>query len=165
MSTFDLSPLFRSTIGFDRLMNLLESSTQWAESGNGYPPYNIEKTGSDTYRITLAVAGFAEDELAIETRDTFLVVEGRKSEPEASAAFLYRGIAGRSFKRQFQLADHVKVVGASLTNGLLVVDLVRELPETMKPRRIAIQTASAAGQAFDAKPVETKAIEAGRAAA
>lgn len=165
MSTFDLSPLFRSTIGFDRLMNLLESSTQWAESGNGYPPYNIEKTGTDTYRITLAVAGFGEDELAIETRDAFLVVEGRKSEPEASAAFLYRGIAGRSFKRQFQLADHVKVVGAGLTNGLLVIDLVRELPETMKPRRIAIQTASAAGQAFDAKPVEAKAIEAGRAAA
>jgi molecular chaperone IbpA len=165
MSTFDFSPLFRSTIGFDRLMNLVESSTQWADSGNGYPPYNIEKSGSDTYRITLAVAGFAEDELAIETRDTLLIVEGRKNEPEASAAFLHRGIAGRSFKRQFQLADHVKVVGASLNNGLLVIDLVRELPEAMKPRRIAIETSSASRKAFEAKPIEAKAVEGGREAA
>lgn len=159
MSTFDFSPLFRSTIGFDRLMSLIESSNQWADSGNGYPPYNIEKTGTDTYRITLAVAGFAEDELAIESRDALLVVEGRKSEPEASAALLYRGIAGRSFKRQFQLADHVKVVGASLSNGLLVIDLVRELPEAMKPRRIAIETSSPSRKAFEAKPIEAKAHE------
>lgn len=138
MTTFDFSPLFRSTIGFDRLMNLLESSSQWADSGNGYPPYNIERTGEDTYRITLAVSGFSEDELAIEARENVLVVEGRRKETDNGHTFLYRGIAGRSFKRQFQLADHVTVVGAELSNGLLTIDLKRELPEAMKPRRIAI---------------------------
>lgn len=143
MNTFDFSPLFRSTVGFDRLMNMLESSGQWSEASNGYPPYNIEKTGEDQYRISIAVAGFAEDELAIEARQNALLVEGRKKETEAGA-FLYRGIAGRSFKRQFQLADHVKVSGAQLHNGLLVVDLVRELPEAMKPRRIEIKTTAPA---------------------
>jgi len=139
MTTFDFSPLFRSTIGFDRLANLLENSTQWSETGsNSYPPYNIERVGEDQYRITLAVAGFDEQELAIEFRENLLLVEGRKREAEAANAFLYRGIAGRSFKRQFHLADHVKVTGARLHNGLLVVDLVRELPEAMKPRRIEI---------------------------
>lgn len=138
MNTFDFSPLFRSTVGFDRLMNMLESSGQWSEASNGYPPYNIEKTGEDQYRISIAVAGFAEDELAIEARQNALLVEGRKKETEAGA-FLYRGIAGRSFKRQFQLADHVRVTSAQLKNGLLVIDLVREVPEAMKPRRIEIK--------------------------
>ncbi|MBK8176437.1 MAG: Hsp20 family protein [Rhodospirillales bacterium] len=138
MTTFDFSPLFRSTVGYDRLMNLLENSVQWSEAGNGYPPYNIEKAGEDQYRITLAVAGFAEGELAIETRENALVVEGRKKDAETETAFLYRGIASRSFKRQFQLADHVHAVNAKLNNGLLVIDLVRELPEAMKPRRIQI---------------------------
>lgn len=141
MTTFDFSPLFRSTVGFDRLMNLLENSVQWTEAGNnGYPPYNIEKTGEDRYRITLAVAGFADDELAIEARENALFIEGRKKDAESGATYLYRGIAGRSFKRQFQLADHVKVTGAALQNGLLVVELVREIPEAMKPRRVAISS-------------------------
>jgi molecular chaperone IbpA len=140
MTTFDFSPLFRSTVGFDRLMTMLENSVQWAEGSNGYPPYNIEKTSEDQYRITLAVAGFGEDELSIEARENALLVEGRKKEGDAGHSYLYRGIAGRSFKRHFQLADHVKVVGAHLHNGLLVIELVRELPEAMKPRRIEITT-------------------------
>ncbi len=144
MTTFDFSPLFRSTVGFDRLMNMLENSMQWTDTGNGYPPYNIEKTGEDQYRITLAVAGFGQDELNLEVRENALLVEGRKKEANAGHAYLYRGIAGRSFKRQFQLADHVKVTGAALQNGLLVIDLVRELPEAMKPRRIEISTATPA---------------------
>lgn len=161
MTTFDFSPLFRSTVGFDRLMNLLENSGQWSDPGNGYPPYNIEKSGEDQYRVTLAVAGFAEDELFIETRENTLTIEGRKKDAESGRAFLYRGIAGRSFKRQFQLADHVKVSGAQLQNGLLVVDLVREVPEAMKPRRIAISTGSPASL----PTAETKRIEEVRNAA
>lgn len=155
MTTFDFSPLFRSTVGFDRLMNMLENSVQWAEGGNGYPPYNIEKTGEDRYRITLAVAGFGEDELAVEARENALLVEGRKKEGDAGHSYLYRGIAGRSFKRQFQLADHVRVTGAHLHNGLLVIELLRELPEAMKPRRIEITTAAPAisGEAAET-PVE-----------
>lgn len=149
MTTFDFTPLFRSTVGFDRLMNLIEASTQWAESGNGYPPYNIEKTGENAYRITLAVAGFAEDELNLEVRETVLLVEGRKKEQETEPAYLYRGIAGRSFKRQFQLAEHVNVIGAQMHNGLLTIDLKREIPEAMKPRRIAIKTDAPVA---DAKP-------------
>jgi molecular chaperone IbpA len=143
MTTFDFSPLFRSTVGFDRLMTLLENAGQWSENGNGYPPYNIERTGEDQYRVTLAVAGFGEDELAIEVRENALLVEGRKKDADGGHAFLYRGIAGRSFKRQFQLADHVKVSGAQLHNGLLVIDLVREIPEAMKPRRVEIKTSGA----------------------
>jgi molecular chaperone IbpA len=138
MTTFDFAPLFRSTVGFDRLMNLMETSARWADAENGYPPYNIEKTGHDRYRITLAVAGFDEKELSAEVRENVLFIEGRKREPEAEHTYLYRGIAGRSFKRQFQLADHVQVVSASVQNGLLIVDLVRELPEAMKPRKIQI---------------------------
>lgn len=139
MSTFDLSPLFRTSVGFDRLMRTLQESAQWSEASNGYPPYNIEKTGDDRYRITVAVAGFSEAELAVQVHETVLTVEGKRR-PERAGAFLYRGIAGRSFKRQFQLADHLQVVGAALDNGLLVVDLVREVPEAMKPRQIPIAT-------------------------
>lgn len=153
MTTIDFSPLFRSTVGFDRLMELLESSTQWAESANGYPPYNIERTADDHYRITLAVAGFSEDELALEARENMLLVEGRKKDAEGHHAYLYRGIAGRSFKRQFQLADHVRVVSANLHNGLLTVELVRELPEAMKPRRIAISAAAPAAVASEVPPL------------
>jgi molecular chaperone IbpA len=155
MSAFDFSPLFRSTVGFDRLMNLLEASTHWSEPSNGYPPYNIEKTGDDAYRITLAVAGFSEDELGIEVRENLLIVEGRKQEGEAAQGYLYRGIAGRSFRRNFQLADHVKVVGANLHNGLLTIALVREIPEAMKPRRIEIAAEPpAAVSVGDAKRIE-----------
>ena len=139
--SFDYSPLFRSTVGFDRLMRLLEESTQWSETGNGaggYPPYNIEKLGRDHYRITLAIAGFSERDLAIHVRENALLVEGKKNEAEGERAYLHRGIAGRSFRRQFHLADHVKVTSASLQNGLLVIDLAQELPEAEKPRRIEI---------------------------
>ncbi|MBL8666877.1 MAG: Hsp20 family protein [Rhodospirillales bacterium] len=143
MTTIDFAPLFRSTVGFDHLMSLLENSGQWSESANGYPPYNIERTGEDRYRVTVAVAGFTGDELNVEAREHSLLVEGRKKEAETSRSFLYRGIAGRSFKRQFQLADHVRVTGATLGNGLLVIDLVREVPEAMKPRRVDIKTTDA----------------------
>lgn len=161
MTTYDFSPLFRSTVGFDRLMSLIENSMQWAEAGNGYPPYNIEKVGDDQYRITLAVAGFSEDELSAEVKENVLFLEGRKKDAEATHAYLYRGIAGRSFKRQFQLADYVRVVGARLHNGLLIVDLVRELPETMKPRKIAIAT----GEAAAVTGAQPTLIEGGRQAA
>ena len=143
MRTLDFAPLFRSTVGFDRMMRLLEETKHLGEAGNGYPPYNIEKTGEDAYRITLAVAGFGEDELTIEARDNVLVVEGQKKDPESDVSVLYRGIAGRNFRRQFQLADHVKAVDAHLDNGMLVIDLVRELPEEMKPRRIPVTVGTA----------------------
>ena len=159
MTTFDFSPLFRSTVGFDRLMRLMESSTQMADAANGYPPYNIEKTGEDQYRITVAVAGFSQDELNVESQENTLVIEGRKKEGDAEARYLYRGIAGRSFKRQFQVADHVKVIGASLNNGLLIIDLVREIPEAMKPRRIPIMAASEAGQTIEGEAEQPKQIE------
>ena len=159
MTTFDFSPLFRSTVGFDRLMRLMESSTQMADAANGYPPYNIEKTGEDQYRITVAVAGFGQDELNVESQENTLVIEGRKKEGDAEARYLYRGIAGRSFKRQFQVADHVKVIGASLNNGLLIIDLVREIPEAMKPRRIPIMAASEAGQTIEGEAEQPKQIE------
>lgn len=150
--SFDYSPLFRSTVGFDRLMRLLEDSMQWTEGGNGgYPPYNIEKRGQDQYRITLAVAGFGERDLAIHVRENALLIEGKKNEPEGETAYLHRGIAGRSFKRQFHLADHVKVTSASLHNGLLVIDLVQEVPEAMKPRRIEI-IAKGSEQTLGASP-------------
>ena len=138
MTTFDFSPLFRSTVGFDRLMRTLEESNQWAEGDNGYPPYNIEKTGEDKYRITLATAGFGDEDLSMEVHRNVLTIEGRKQGTADPAKYLYRGIAGRSFKRQFRLADHVEVAEAHLRNGLLTVDLVREVPEAMKPRRIEI---------------------------
>ncbi len=138
MTTFDFSPLFRSTVGFDRLMRTLEESNQWAEGDNGYPPYNIEKAGEDQYRITLAVAGFGEQELGMEVHQNVLTIEGRKQGTTDLSKYLHRGIAGRSFKRQFRLADHVEVSDAHLQNGLLTVDLVRRVPEAMKPRRIEI---------------------------
>lgn len=144
MTTFDFSPLFRSTVGFDRLMNALEESNRWAEADNGYPPYNIEKTGEDKYRITLAIAGFGHDELSIEIHQNVLTIEGRKQSTADPANYLYRGIAGRSFKRQFRLADHVEVAEAHLQNGLLTVDLLREVPEAMKPRRIEISASAPA---------------------
>ncbi len=137
MTTYDFSPLFRSSVGFDRLMRLLENSSR-VDAAAGYPPYNIEKTGEDAYRITLAVAGFGEDDLSIKVRENTLTVEGHRQEQDGDVRYLHRGIAGRTFKRQFGLADHVVVTEASLQNGLLNIDLVRELPEAMKPRKIAI---------------------------
>jgi molecular chaperone IbpA len=137
MTTFDLTPLYRTAIGFDRLADMLSNASR--VDGNGYPPYNIEARGEDRYRITMAVAGFAEDDLDIVSEQNTLTVSGGKTEAEdEDRQFLYRGIATRSFERRFQLADHVRVDSASLENGLLHIELKRELPERMKPRRIAI---------------------------
>ncbi len=141
MTTFDLSPLFRSSVGFDRLANLLEDSVRWTDTGNAYPPYNIEKTGEHDYRITLAVAGFGENDVTVTVKESTLLVEGQKQDAENGVSYLYRGIAGRSFKRQFQLAEHLQVTAASMQNGLLTIDLHREVPEAMKPRQIPISTA------------------------
>ena len=139
MRTFDFSPFYRSTIGFDRMARLLESASRLSEAENGYPPYNIEAVGEDHYRLTVAVAGFARDELDIELHDGTLTVSGRKAEEgEESHRYLHRGIAGRAFTRRFQLADHVKVEEAALENGVLTVDLIREVPEERKPHRIEI---------------------------
>ncbi len=142
MTTFDLSPLYRSTIGFDHLVSLLDSVSNIDRGQPSYPPYNIELMDRDSYRITMAVAGFRADEIAIETENNSLTISARKEEKESSRKFLHQGIAARNFQRQFKLENHVKVTGASLENGLLHVDLVREVPEAMKPRRIAIDTAS-----------------------
>lgn len=138
MTTFDLSPLYRTAIGFDRLADMLSNASR--VDGNGFPPYNIEASGEDQYRISMAVAGFSESELDIVTEQNTLTVSGQKlaDEQQADTEFLYRGIATRSFERRFQLADHVRVMSAKLENGLLHIDLHRELPEQMKPRRIEI---------------------------
>jgi len=138
MTTYDLSPLYRTAIGFDRLADMLSSASR--VDGNGYPPYNIEARDEDRYRISMAVAGFAESELDIVTEQNTLTVSGSKETGDSDDAreYLYRGIANRSFERRFQLADHVRVESARLENGLLHIDLKRELPEQMKPRRIEI---------------------------
>jgi molecular chaperone IbpA len=151
MRTFDLAPLYRSTVGFDRLFNMLDG---FDASTPGYPPYNIERTGENDYRISVAVAGFGEDELSIETKENTLTIKGEKTadEQKNSNEVLYQGIAARAFERVFQLADHVQVKGAALENGLLHVDLVREIPEAKKPRQIAIN-----GKTSKPKVVEQKA--------
>jgi molecular chaperone IbpA len=150
MRTFDLTPLYRSTVGFDRLFSLLDQATG-LESAPSYPPYNIERTGENAYRITVAVAGFAEPELSIEVKENTLTIRGEKQakQNEKNGEVLYQGIAARAFERRFQLADHVVVKGAALENGLLHVDLVREIPEAMKPRSIPIGNGSA--KVIDAK--------------
>jgi molecular chaperone IbpA len=151
MRHFDLSPLYRSTVGFDRLAGILDQVMTADPVQNTYPPYNIEKTGEDAYRITIAVAGFAEDELNIEAREGQLVVTGRKAEVEDKSTYLHRGIATRAFERRFQLADHVRAERAVTENGLLHIDLVREVPEALKPRRIEIARRDAIeGRAEDA---------------
>lgn len=139
MRTFDFTPLYRSTIGFDHLTSLLDAVTQREQSQPSYPPYNIELLEKDKYRITMAVAGFVEDELDIQSEKQTLTIRGKKAEDgDKQRNYLHQGIAGRNFERVFQLADHVKVTGASLNNGLLDIELTREIPEEMKPRQIAI---------------------------
>lgn len=139
MRTFDLSPLYRSTVGFDRLASMLDQVMSHDVSAPSYPPYNIEKTGEHDYRITLAVAGFAEGDLTVEVKEQVLTVTANKREqPAAQTVYLHRGIAERGFERRFQLADHVKVTGAALENGLLHIDLAREVPEALRPRTIEI---------------------------
>ena len=154
MRHVDFSPLYRSTVGFDRLFSMLDNMSQ-PESTPTYPPYNIERVGEDAYRISMAVAGFAEGDLSIEAKRNALTVKGEKvdEEKEGESEFLHRGIASRAFERRFQLADHVEVVGAELKNGLLHIDLKREIPEEMKPRKIAI----AAAPAGTFKEIEAKA--------
>jgi molecular chaperone IbpA len=141
MRSFDLTPLFRSTVGFDRLSRLMDAATRIDDSSPSYPPYNIERSGEDTYRIAMAVAGFGENDLTITTQDNQLVISGKLGKDDDGQSFLYRGIAGRAFERRFTLADHIRVAGASLVNGLLHVELVREVPEAMKPRQIKISAA------------------------
>jgi molecular chaperone IbpA len=136
MRTVDFTPLYRNAIGFDRLLNMMETSSA-KNSAAGYPPYNIEQQGENRYRITMAVAGFADEQLDITQKENMLIVRG-ESKAEEEKTYVYQGIAERDFERKFQLADYVKVVGATLKNGLLHVDLEREIPEAMQPRKIAI---------------------------
>ena len=142
MRTFDLSPLFRSSIGFDHLARMLDTASRLDDQAISYPPYNIEKLSEDSYRISMAVAGFAEADLDVTTQNHTLVITGRPHKEEEAAQYLHRGIAGRAFERRFELADYIRVSGASLVNGLLHVELTREIPEAMKPRTISIATKS-----------------------
>lgn len=152
MRHVDFSPLYRSTVGFDRLFTMLDSLGQ-PDSGQTYPPYNIERTGEDAYRISMAVAGFSEDDLSIEAHRNVLTIKGERSEEngEGETELLYRGIAARTFERRFQLADHVEVAGANLKNGLLYIELKRNIPEEMKPRKIAIAPSAGKGAQIEAK--------------
>lgn len=144
MRAFDLSPLFRSTVGFDRMYRLLDAALQAGENGQTYPPYNIVALGEDKYRVTMAVAGFTEADLEITQVENTLIVKGKsRKEEDENVRYLHRGIAARSFEHRFQLADHINVTGASLRNGLLEIELVRQVPEAMKPRTIAIKAADA----------------------
>lgn len=149
MTNFDFSPLFRSSVGFDRLSRLFDDAL--VDDGVNYPPYNIEKTGENAYRITMAVAGFGEDEINIVTQENTLTVSGKAKPVDEKNEYLYRGIAGRAFERRFQLADYIKVNGAQLVNGLLHVELVREVPEAKRPRTIKVERAANANPALEAK--------------
>ncbi|MBL9011301.1 MAG: Hsp20 family protein [Alphaproteobacteria bacterium] len=144
---FDLSPLYRSTVGFDRLFQMLDANTTDAQS---YPPYNIERLGETDYRITMAVAGFAESDLAIEVKENALTVSGKRTEDE-KRSYLHQGIAARAFERRFQLADHVEVSGAKLEHGLLHIELKRVIPDAKKPRRIEIAAAAKPAQTIEAQ--------------
>ena len=150
MPSFDFTPLFRSTVGFDRLPSLFDAASRIDQTPS-YPPYNIEKTGADSYRIVMAVAGFAPDDLSIVAQANSLTITGKNQRDDGQAKYLHRGIAGRAFERRFDLADHIKVSGASLDNGLLSVDLVREVPEAMKPRTIAIGGGAPSATVIDSK--------------
>jgi len=157
MTTFDFSPLYRTSVGFDRLASMMSSATR-QDQGNSYPPYNIRTTSEDHYQITMAVAGFAENDIVITTENNRLLISGnRADETEEQGEYLHRGIATRSFERRFNLADHVKVVSASLENGLLYIELEREIPEAMKPRTIEIGK-PAARLRNDEKGAKNKAI-------
>ncbi|MGO4914127.1 Hsp20 family protein [Pseudogemmobacter sp. W21_MBD1_M6] len=150
MRNFDLTPLYRATVGFDQIADLMDRVLTNDVSQNTYPPYNIEKTADDAYRISLAVAGFSDDDLSIEVRESSLIVSGAKARDDTPRAYLHRGIATRAFERRFQLADHVRVTGATHADGMLNIDLVREVPEALKPRRIEIARAD---------DIQVKAVE------
>ena len=144
MRTLDLSPLFRASVGFDSLARVFDAATRVDDQTFSYPPYNIAKSGEDTYRITFALAGFGEGDLDIQVENNTLTVRGKQGQEKDAAQYLHRGIAGRSFERKFELANHIQVTGARMENGLLHVDLKREIPEALKPRRIAINGNTAA---------------------
>ena len=155
MRTFDFAPLYRSTVGFDRMFSMLDQFDSVEDSVSNYPPYNIERTGENAYRISVAVAGFTDADLSIETKENRLAIRGEKqTNEEETGDVLYQGIAARAFERSFQLADYVEVKGASLENGLLHVDLVREIPEAMKPRAIPIASSS---KLLEVKPTKVAA--------
>ena len=154
MRNFDLAPLYRATVGFDQIADMMDRVLSDTAPAPSYPPYNIEKTAEDAWRISIAVAGFSEEDLSVEVRENALHVSARKAAEEEGRTFLHRGIANRAFERRFALADHVQVTGASHVNGMLHIDLVREVPESLKPRRIEI----AAGDTLEAKAVESKDI-------
>jgi len=155
MANLDFSPLLRSTVGFDHVGDLLQSAARVQHIGN-WPPYDIEKTGEDRYRITMAVAGFTADQLDMTKQANMLVVSGHRAGTEQGKQVLHRGIATRSFQRRFQLADYVEVAGATLADGLLTIDLVREVPESLKPKRIPVQTEAALPTMEEAPQVERK---------
>lgn len=160
MNTLDLSPLYRTLVGFDRISSLIDEGLR-LDAAPGYPPFNIEQTGEDAFRIELAVAGFTEADLTIDFRANTLLVSGRRAQTgEETRQFLHRGIAERGFERRFGLADHVRVQTARLENGLLTIDLVRELPDALKPRRIAITTDTAPAKPAKARAADTTAIAA-----
>ena len=152
MRTFDLAPLYRATVGFDQIADLMDRVLTDTQSAPSYPPYNIEKTADDAWRISVAVAGFADEDLSVEVRENALIVTARKAQEDEGRTFLHRGIATRAFERRFTLADHVRVTGASHANGMQNIDLVREVPEALKPRRIEI----ANGDTVEAKAVEAQ---------
>jgi molecular chaperone IbpA len=160
MSAYDFTPLYRTLVGFDRIAGLLDQASR-LDATPGYPPFNIEQTSENTWHIELAVAGFSQSEISIEVKENLLTISGKRAEPSEGVTrkFVHRGIAERSFERRFQLADHVRVEGARLENGLLCVDLVREIPEAAKPRKIAITGASDA-KSVDSGPVDSGAIPA-----
>jgi len=143
MRTFDLSPLFRASVGFDNLTRVFDAANRLDDAHFSYPPYNIVKAGEDAYRITFAVAGFGENELDVQVENNTLTVRGKVAQDEDKATYLYRGIAGRSFERKIELANHIQVSGARIENGLLHIDLKREIPEALKPRKVAISNSKA----------------------
>ncbi len=154
MATNELNPLYRTLVGVDRIASLMDQAAR-LDAAPGYPPFNVEQVDEDSFRIELAVAGFAQEDLSIEFKQNSLVVAGQRKQPEAPRNFLHRGIAERSFERRFGLADHVRVSGAKLENGMLSIDLVRELPEIMKPRKIEIGGATGAASRAKPKVVDT----------
>lgn len=154
MRSFDLAPLYRATVGFDQIADMMDRVLANDAPNQTYPPYNIEKTADDSYRISIAVAGFSDADLSVEVKEKALVVSARKTEENAERSYLHRGIATRAFERRFHLADHVRVTGASHEDGMLHIDLTREIPEALKPRRIEIAT----GKAIEKDVVEAKAV-------
>jgi molecular chaperone IbpA len=153
MASTELNPLYRTLVGFDRIASLMDQAARH-DAGPGYPPFNIEQIGEDQFRIELAVAGFSQDDLTIEFKQNSLIVAGQRKQPETQRNYLHRGIAERSFERRFGLADHVRVAGAKLEHGLLTIDLVRELPEILKPRKIEINAAASVASKQRPKAVE-----------